>query len=337
MAHMMEVRNNEAKMFSVGEVPWHKLGKVLDRPLTAKEAIIEAGLNWEVRLEHITTVMGKSIPDKKAVVRMDTNEVLGVVGNIYRPIQNLEAFSFFDSIVGEGQAIYHTAGSLQNGRKIWILAKLTDPPIKVTKSDIVEKYLLLSNSHDGSSTLRMFFTPIRVVCMNTLNTALERSRGTGVYIRHCVNIKTKIKKAKEILGISRVYYNELEHKISMLVNKSIDDSMIDEYVDRVFGFDKEDREKKSLSSSYQSYPKGNRRVLIINKLKELLYSDTNKLPGIQNTLWAMFNALVEYLDYRKTYKTRDSRLESIWFGHSARLKSIAFKEALNFVELNISY
>jgi len=323
MSHNIEIRNGRAMTFSVGEVPWHGLGKVLENPLTAKEAIKEAGLDWEVVLEPlITKNTRREVTFKKAVVRTDYNEVLGVVGNIYTPIQNSEAFDFFDSVVGEGQAIYHTAGSLQNGKRIWILAKLTGSPITVTKSDVVEKYLLLTNSHDGSSALRMFFTPVRVVCNNTLNVALQKGVREGISIRHSTNIKQKVQEARRVLGISLKYYEVFQDQVKLLSKKSITQSILNDYLRELFPTNKEAFDDT--------------RVLNMRaEVEEVFNSPRNTLPGIRGTAWAMFNAVAEYADHWKTFRggSADNRLRSIWFGSSARLKQKAFEKALEIAKV----
>lgn len=164
MAHELATTNGKAAMMFYGETPWHGLGTRLDNPATAAEAIVAAALDFSVDLEAITTTDGVPVPQRKAVMRADSGDVLGVVGNSYIPIQNAEAFAFLDSVVAEGEVRYHTAGALGKGERIWMLAKLPGHIRIKNSDDVTDKYLLLSNSHDGSAALRVFFTPIRVVC-----------------------------------------------------------------------------------------------------------------------------------------------------------------------------
>jgi phage/plasmid-like protein (TIGR03299 family) len=149
----------------------------------------------------------KTVPNTYATVRNDTGDILGVVGSRYQPIQNREAFSFFDALVGSDEAMYHTAGVLGKGERIWIMAKLPNY-IQVGKKDIVDKYLLLINSsHDGSTVVRAKLTPIRVVCNNTLSVALSGTE-QEVRVRHTANAVQNSKKLTKLLGLTNILYYE---------------------------------------------------------------------------------------------------------------------------------
>src|SRR5258708_39496411 len=151
-------------MFYVGQVPWHRLGTQLDRPATAQEAIQASGLDYTVKLKPVKTVINrkqKFLPNTFATYRTDNSEILGVVGSRYSPIQNKDAFAFFDALLGSDEAMYQTAGALGNGARIWILARLPSY-IRVGKNDIVNEVLLLTSSHDGSALARATLTPMRI-------------------------------------------------------------------------------------------------------------------------------------------------------------------------------
>lgn len=171
-------------MFNVGETPWHKKGITLyEPPQTSEEAIKHAGLAWEVKKIPIFAPDGQEIDGYFGVQRSDNNSILGVVGKDYEPMQNTQAFGFFDPLLEDQYAAYETAGSIDEGKIVWVLAKvITDGKFDAVKGDEVHKYLLLSNSHDGSSAINIKFTPVRVVCKNTLNFAL--SKGDSTKIRH---------------------------------------------------------------------------------------------------------------------------------------------------------
>jgi phage/plasmid-like protein (TIGR03299 family) len=169
---------------------------------------------------------------------------LGVVGDGYKIVQNVEAFSFFDHVVGEGQAIYHTAGALNLGQRIWILAKLPKN-IVLTREDVVEKYMVLTNSHDGTSALKLFFTPIRIICSNTLSMALKDAKD-GISIRHSGDITSKVKEARKILGISLKWYNEFEELCKQLLGTQLSKSQVEGYYDRLLYGEEIDEKKKKV-------------------------------------------------------------------------------------------
>ena len=191
--------NEDNRVFTVGK-SWHGLGTVVETEQTAENAIKLAKLDYNVAKENLYLKDAKVLRDNVAIIREDTRAVLGLTSPKYQIVQNANAFSFFDTVVGDGQAIYHSAGALGNGERIWILAKLPNDII-INANDKVEKYLCLTNSHDGKSSLKMYFTPIRVVCQNTLNMSMSDSKN-GISIRHSGNIQNKVEKAREILRIS---------------------------------------------------------------------------------------------------------------------------------------
>ena len=164
---------NVETMFYVREAPWHGLGVRVESALNSEDALVMSGLNWNVIQKPIMTASGNLIPGYKANIRDTDNRVLGVVTDRYRVVQNSEAFAFTDALLGEGVR-YETAGSLQDGKKIWILAKLPDKYI--IEGDQIDPYLVFSSSHDGSGSIKVAMTPIRVVCQNTLNLAMSTAK-----------------------------------------------------------------------------------------------------------------------------------------------------------------
>src|SRR5262249_54293695 len=148
-----------------------------------EEGIKQAGLDWPVELRPLFTAEGKKAP-AFAAVRTDKGSILGVVGEKYRPLQNAEAFKWFQPFLDAGQASLETAGSLAEGKKVWVLAKLNRSPVVIGSGDEVEKFLLLSNGHDGSLAVRVGFTPIRVVCANTLGMAHCGGESQLIRLKH---------------------------------------------------------------------------------------------------------------------------------------------------------
>ena len=309
---------NVESMMYVDEVPWHGIGVGLDNPATSKEAIIAAGMDWEVEIQEIKTETDIPIPWKRAIMRKDKNIPIGVVGKKYQFLQNIDAFSFFDSIVGESRAIYHTAGVLGRGEKIWILAKLPSH-ICVAKDDDVEEYLLLVNSHDGKGSIRLFFTPIRVVCKNTLNIALRGGEKQGASVRHVGKVMDKITDVRKILEKTHRFYTDFGDSSKFLANKQADSVAVDAYIDACFhGYAKEAKKVKNMMS----------------KVRENFEEENKKLPSIAGTYWALFNGYVGYIDHARATKGEDddvrksNHLNSIWLGDSVKLKQKAWDIAI---------
>jgi phage/plasmid-like protein (TIGR03299 family) len=311
------IKNGQASMFYVGELPWHGLGTRLDRPATAKEAIVAARLNWTVDKVPLLAAVGDSqivVPDRFAIVRQDgpKQPVLGIVGDDYTPLQNAEAFTFFDPIVGENAAIYHTAGALGNGERIWVLAKLPGH-IRVVGEDVSEKYLLLANSHDGKSCVQIKFTPVRVVCQNTLTLALNS--GDCLRVLHNPDVQIRLREASKVLGIVNTRFDNLEQSFQAMTRVAMNANRLSDYLHLV-------------------YPEEEDEVAQVRVQRDRQWSEYffdqgrgNKLPGVQGSLWAAFNGVTEWVDHRKTRQNPHQRLTSTWFGDNYRIKARAFRVA----------
>ena len=319
MAHELTMENGKASMMYYGETPWHQLGTRLQKPATSEEAIVQAGLDWEVVKKPVYVKLDKrfQVKDTFAMVRKDKwqrNEcdILGVVGKNYTPVQNKDAFNFFDSIVGDKKAIYHTAGSLSGGKIIWILAKLPGY-IRVVGNDISEKYLLLSNSHDGSSMVQIKFTPIRVVCQNTLTIAMNK--GETLKVKHSRDVKDRLKQASELLGIVNDKYDTIERSFKNMAKVQLNEKRLNEYVKTIFPDPVDELQYATVD---------NNREMVRELFEQGL---GNNLPGVQGTLWAGYNAVTELIDHKITKQNKDMRTKSIWFGNGYNVKQKAFDVA----------
>ncbi|MCK4820476.1 DUF945 domain-containing protein, partial [bacterium] len=244
--------------------------------------------------------------------------VFGIVSKSYTPLQNKEAFSFFDSIVGQGAAIYHTAGALGEGERIWILAKMPDH-IRVIGDDITDKYLLLSNSHDGQSAVQIKFTPIRVVCQNTLNMAL--SYGGITWVAHYPSLPRRLEQAQELLGIIETNYASIEESFKAMSKVSLSQKTLHQYYNNVI----------QLPTAIKG-PVTERKYEYVRKQHdafEIVFKNGrgSNLKGVSGTLWAAYNSIVEFTDYKRTKSSQEKRLKNIWFGRGASLKVRAFQVA----------
>lgn len=220
---------NVETMFSVRETPWHGLGRIIMDAPASREALELASLDWQVESRNIYSGTGAMIPGYRANVRSTDDAVLGVVSDRYRIVQNEEAFQFTDDLLGEG-VTYETAGSLQGGKKVWMLARL--PRKYLIAGDQVEPYLVIFNSHDGSSGVKVAMTPIRVVCQNTLNLALNTAKRSWT-ARHTENVLLRVQDARETLQLDsnklyeNIVYLEMRSRGYEVQVGKLDDTEID--------------------------------------------------------------------------------------------------------------
>lgn len=318
---------NDDSMFYAGEQPWHGLGVGVEDALTAEEAIKTAGLDWDVVPAPVYVKYdGRYIlvEDKQGMVRSDTEYPLGVVGNVYHPLQNNKAFEFFDEIVGNGQAKYVTAGSLKHGKKIWILAKAGDS-FHVAGDDLIDKYVLLYNSHDGSSMVNVMITPIRVVCWNTLNAALRTSE-KKVKLRHTNTIIKRASEVKNLLGVVNKYYDQFQKHSALFAKTPIrTEEELNHFLD--------------LAGFTLPEDKNNTRMTNIREQITTLF-DGQGLGMEMNchSVWNAYNAVTEYVDHHRStrisgpYTKEEARLDSLWFGSGALIKQKAWDAALELVK-----
>lgn len=213
-------------LFYVREKPWHGLGVKVENAPSSKEALVAAGLDWNVEQRKVYTEDGHVIPGYYANVRGTDNRTLGVVTKRYRIVQNHEAFAFTDGLLGKGVR-YETAGSLKGGRKTWILARL--PKQYRVAEDKVMPYLVFSNSHDGSGAIKVAMTPVRVVCNNTLNLALQNADRIWS-ANHTGDIESKLEDARMTLFMAENYMNELAKESNRLNCKKVSDAEVEEYI-----------------------------------------------------------------------------------------------------------
>lgn len=326
MADNISRVNGVDEMMYVGELPWHKKGQGVQTAKTSDEAMQLAHMDWEVRgepmyvkLEELGNDIWTSVPNRMAIVRCDNNEILGTVGDRYQIFQNREQFEFFDQFVGDKYAMYHTAGVLGKGERTWILAKLPDS-ILVAPDDVVDKYILLMSSHDGSYKLTMIATPVRVVCQNTLNMALNADHKREFRIRHSGDLMGKVADARDAFGLTLDYYKVIGDNFKQMTKMKVMPQYAESIVSSVFPL---------LPDADDSTATRVNRVR--SKVLDLFDNGKgNNNPSVRHTRWTLYNAFTEYadygLDYRDTGKTDvdSKRLDSIWFGRSRSIKQKAF-------------
>lgn len=281
-------------MFSARELPWHGLGNVTENVLTASEAIKESGLDWEVNLRPVYASLpgGKNrvkIEGKRAVMRDSDNAVFGIVSEKYKTFQNSEAFSFLDTLVDSGEAKYETAGALRDGKTIFITAKFPEA-VLIGKEDPHEQYLFLTTTHDGTGSVRVMMTPIRVVCTNTLTMALAGAANKWS-VPHTQTMKGRIAEARETLALSFEYMSEFQKRAELLLRKRITDDAFHSIVSELFEPHNKDTEPaiEIVMDLYRNSP-------------------TN---GFHGNAWGGFNAFAEFFEHNHRQRSMEARLGAV--------------------------
>jgi phage/plasmid-like protein (TIGR03299 family) len=277
--YMHELLENDFMFSGRGEVPWHGIGAVLDGVLTSDEAIREARLTWTVEQTPVFTAdnWAQAIPGYVANVRNDTKEVLGIVSERYHVAQNKDVFAFADDLIGNGDArcTYETAGSLFNGRRVFMLVNM--PKGRIVE-DEYQPYLCLSNAHDGSAPLQIFLTGIRVVCNNTLTAALNTAK-RKISIRHLSLMEQRKDEAVRTMGAASKYFRDLEVFASQLAGKKVN---IGKVLNNLFPVSRE-MTSRQVKSNFE--------------VKELIKNLLRKKDDLQNfkgTAWGAYSAIADY-------------------------------------------
>lgn len=326
MSHEISVVDGRAETFNSVVAPWHGLGTILDHVATAREAIEAAHLGWSVEKRPVmfpgADGSPTGFPGRNVTVRTDNLRPLGIVGGNYEIVQNSEAFAFLDSVVGEGQAIYESAGALYGGAKIWMLTRI--PGDIEIGPDAVRRYILLSTGHDGGSALTMRFTPVRVVCANTLSAAVRGTK-SAITLHHIGGIAEKISQAQRALGLAVRYYDDVAGQFRQLAASMVGSrERLTEYVDEVFPCRREEVPTRTQ----------NIRAEVVNLFDS---GRGHQVSGVRGTWWAAYNAVAEYVDHSRGTRSSaksdgaSNRLNSIWFGSGADVKTRAFELAMDAV------
>jgi phage/plasmid-like protein (TIGR03299 family) len=316
MSHNIEMVNGKAQMAYVGQKPWHSLGVEVPADLTPDQMLEAAGLNWTVTkvpayadIDGVRTPIGRS-----ALVRSMDNSMLDVVSDDWNPVQNAEAFEFFNEFVMAGDMEMHTAGSLKQGTIVWGLAKVKES-FELFKGDQIDSYLLFSNFHRYGFSTDVRFTPIRVVCNNTLTLSLNSSVERMVKISHRREFNPD--NVKSMLGIATNKLAKYKEMASFLGSKKAKGEDIVEYFTRIFPVTGSGSKKKEVSKS---------AALAL----DILHTQ----PGAQyaeGTWWQPFNA-VTYLTDHLAGRSADTRLTSSWYGYNKGLKTKALELAIEMAE-----
>lgn len=285
---------NVETMFSVREKPWHGLGTVVLEAPASADALRLAGLDWKVGQEPIYTDTGELIEGYKANIRDKDRRVLGVVSDRYRVVQNTDAFSFTDELLGKGVR-YETAGALQEGKKVWLLARL--PREYIIAGERISPYLVFSNTHDGSGSVKVAVTPVRVVCNNTLNLALDTAKRSFSMV-HTGNIQDKIQEAKDTLFMAEEYMDCLGIEFERLRRQKMTDEQVKEYIGLLLPMEKEPT------------PMQEKNIIRLRKDMEKRYYKAPDLQKVGNNAYRFLNAVSDFATHsdplRRTANYREN-------------------------------
>lgn len=311
MSHAVET------MAYAGELPWHGLGKAVHHDLTPEQMMKEAGLLWTVsKQQAFIEIDGKKIPiDRSALVRDTDGRILDTVTNDWCPLQNEEAFSFFNDFVRAGDMEMHTAGSLKGGKLVWGLAKIKDG-FTIGKNDHVESHLLFTNPHQFGKAIDIRFTPVRVVCWNTLSLALrsiDQQQIAKVSHRRAFDAD----KVRDILGLAHTKLDVYREAAELLSSTRFTSPDLNEYFKGIFPKKTDKKEEAQTSRNHK-----------------IALAVLGTQPGYQSaegSWWQAFNAVTYMTDHLMGRGT-ETRLQSAWFGSNRDLKTRALESAVDFAK-----
>ena len=318
MAHEVEVVEGVAQMAYAGETPWHGLGTQVSNELSPAQMQTKAGLDWTVHeVESYVDFNGDKIPTgQKSLIRSSDNKVLTNVGGAWNPVQNTEAFEFFSEYVLAGDMEMNTAGSLKGGRNVFALAKVNES-FSILGEDQVDSYLLFSNPHEYGKAIDIRFTPIRVVCNNTLLFSLNTRSSNFVKLNHRTKFNADM--VKEQMGLASEKFAQYKDMAEFLSTKKFSVDALINYYAEVFPYTHKTSEAPST-------------VEDLSKNAQDAYAVLDTQPGAnfgEGTWWQALNS-VTYLTDHKMGRNADSRMQSAWFGINQARKIKAVNKAVEY-------
>lgn len=313
---------HERQMAFVGQKPWHGLGKeVTDEStmLNAAEFLKAANCDWEVKTEPIHRPDGTLMPKWKVTYAEieGKRKDLGIVGKKYQPLQNSEAFGFFQKWLDAGLAKLETGGYLFGGQKIWCLGRLGFKQEEIAKDDCVERFVMLSNAHDGTKAVRVGFTDIRIVCANTLAAAHQSDQSKLIRLRHSANVVTNLEEIREVMDLANQEFVASAEKFRFLASREFNAADLYKYVRIVLNQDKEEGQST-------------RGKNLVEKVVKMVFEGKGQnLNSIQGTWWQAYSGISYNLTH-EVCRTSENRLDSLWFGKGITDNKKAFELAMEF-------
>jgi len=295
---------------------WHSLGSSVGEVSSMEDAMVKSGMDYTIRKVPLHKSDGSLIPHRWGIERQDTGAVFDIVKDVWQPLPNRNAFSFFNPLLQDNTITIDKVGCLRGGQKLFILAKINEPPMEIVKGDIVNRFLLLLNSHDSKASIRVGFIPVRLVCSNQLPSIMRHEATNIVRIRHCGNPSANLEKLREIMKVSSAGFEATKEQLQFLASRPINSKDLDKYVKTVMNID----EEKEITTRTQN---------ILDKITRLSeYGMGTQLNGVANTYYSAMNGINEYLNHHAGRNT-DTKAESLWLGKNAVLNDRAMSVALD--------
>jgi phage/plasmid-like protein (TIGR03299 family) len=316
MAHEISINaNSQTEAMFAYRPAWHGIGTVVQQDVRPMEALKIASLNWAVRKEALYRTNLDEIPDRAAVCRTDNGNYLGTVGKRFMPVQNIEQASFIEAICGEGNAVVESCGALRGGRRTFWAIKQPNA-LTVGNEDLVERFLIVANGNDGSLSFKAFWSPVRVVCQNTLNAAL----------RHTGSIMNRITEARHVLGLANEYYAEIGEQFNRLSKVSLDDKGFSSYLNELLPLSQ-----------------GGTPADAIAVVRDQLTNNWRSGRGVEVTspsMWRAYNAVTEFVSHQRASRGKselvrsENRFDAVLLGAGRALQQRAFDVATRMSGMN---
>lgn len=331
----ISVVNGKAEAMYANKPAWHGLGQVLYENSTvapnSEESILASGLGWTVEKQAVYLQNGLIVPDKWATVRTDTGMPLGIVGNRYTVQQNVECFNFLDSLIQDGIMRYESAMALDGGRKIALLARMPEYD-EIADGDDSLRYILFSTTHDGTGSINVMPTAVRVVCANTLAIAMSRGRSSGNIrsIRHTASKNARLKMAAEWISQFSTEFTLYADKAKKLAETRYTKEQCEAYIQNLFPISREMSSRQLTNVQTR-----------IMKVRDAFVHPSNKLPSINGSWWRLYNSVTYMIDHSTDYRVRgyrnsqeknrmiqERRFEDLIGGKGSKFKNDAFNLAV---------
>lgn len=306
------------KGFFVGQAAWHRGGTLFTRenaPKNSKEAIVAGGCDWPVDTGAVfcedADGTKRLIEGHRCIRRVDTNEILSIVTDSYVPLQNVDAFNFFDGFVTSGDASFEAAGCLQGGRTVWVLAKIECDALEIGRGDNVQPYLVLTMGHGNGRAINVAYTAVRVVCMNTVRWAEQQARDSMISIRHTGDPKRALSVVRDGVKLASRSFEIAAEQARELTQIGCDVKGLEQYVREVLEIESDAKLPRSWERIEAAFENGRGA----------------QLASANGTMWGAYNAVTNWLDHTRG-RSVDTRLQSTMFGDSRRTNARAWDVAV---------